>query len=150
MTLSGDASGWYPESRQVGGVRGAQLRLVVQTTRAFAELDEISVIGHLPRLAGGPDAAVALRASENPVRGDAVSFNWPFGDTAGELFVYDFAGRLVWRTRVEGGAPAVEWPVARHAALANGVYLAIARAGDRVRRQTLYVLRRGSPGGGSP
>jgi hypothetical protein len=138
LTLSGDAEGWYPESRQVGGVRGAQLQLVVQVTRALVEVDEIAVIAHLPRPLGGRDTVIALRASENPVRGDAVRFNWPFGATAGDLFVYDFAGRLVWRTRVDGGGDAagVEWPVARHAALANGVYVANARAGDRVRRQT--------------
>jgi hypothetical protein len=146
MTLAGEGSDWYPESRQVGGVRGAQLQLTVQATRIFTELDEIAVIAHLPRSGAGRDTVIALRASDNPVRGDAVSFNWPFGGTAGELLVYDFAGRLVWRALVAANADVVEWSVARQPGLANGVYVAIARSGDRTRRRTLYVLR---PGGGS-
>jgi hypothetical protein len=148
LTLSGEGSEWYPESRQVGGVRGAQLQVAVQATRIFAELDEIAVIAHLPRADAEPGAVIALRASDNPVRGDAVSFNWPFGATAGELLVYDFAGRLVWRAVVAANAGAVEWAVGRQPGLANGVYVAIARAGSQVRRQTLYVLRPGGTGGG--
>jgi len=145
LTLSGEASDWYPESRQVGGVRGAQLQIAVQATRTFAELDEIAVIAHLPRAGAGRDSVIALRASDNPVRGDAVTFNWPFAGTPGELLVYDFAGRLVWRAVVAPNTVALEWAVSRQPGLANGVYVAIARAGDRTRRQTLYVLR---PGGG--
>jgi len=50
----------------------------------------------------------------------------------------------VWRTGVDGGTPEVTWEVGRQAALANGVYVVIARAGDRVRRHTLYALRPGA------
>jgi hypothetical protein len=144
LSLGGEAPTWYPESRQVGGVRGRALQVAVLATSFFLELDEIAIVGHLPRAGAGPDAVIALRSSDNPVRGDAVRFNWPFGGEAGDLLVYDFAGRLVWRTGVDGGTPEVTWEVGRQAALANGVYVVIARAGDRVRRHTLYVLRPGA------
>jgi hypothetical protein len=49
----------------------------------------------------------------------------------------------VWRTAPAGDGGAVLWDVGAHAALANGVYLVLARAGGETRRQTLYVLRPG-------
>ncbi|MGZ8377470.1 MAG: M14 family metallopeptidase [Gemmatirosa sp.] len=141
LTVAGDAPLFYPESREVGGVRGATVQLELRSSALPWDVDEIAVVGHLPRVDAGPNAAIAFIASDNPVRGDRVRFTWPFLGTAGDLLVYDLTGRIVWRTRADGVADEVTWDVAETTALANGAYLVLARAGGQTRRQTLYVLR---------
>jgi len=104
-------------------------------------VDEIALVGHLPRAATDPNAAIAFVASENPVRGDRVRFTWPFVGTAGDLLVYDLTGRLVWRAAADAVSDEVTWDVGSQPSLANGAYLVLARAAGQTRRQTLYVLR---------
>lgn len=141
LTVAGDAPLFYPESREVGGVRGATLQLELRSSALVWDVDEVALLGHLPRAAGGGGPVVAFLASENPLRGDRVRFTWPFVGSAGDLFVYDLTGRLVWRTTADAAADEVTWDVAGEASLANGAYLVLARAGGQTRRQTLYVLR---------
>jgi hypothetical protein len=141
LTVAGDAPVFYPESREVGGVRGATVQLELRASALTWDVDEVTLVGHLPRVDAGPNATIAFIASDNPVRGDRVRFTWPFLGTAGDLLVYDLTGRLVWRTAADGVADEVTWDVAATPALANGAYLVLARAGGQTRRQTLYVLR---------
>jgi hypothetical protein len=141
LTVAGDAPLFYPESREVGGVRGATVQLELRSAALMWDVDEIAVVGHLPRVDADPNATIAFIASDNPVRGDRVRFTWPFLGTAGDLLVYDLTGRIVWRTTADGVADEVTWDVAGTTSLANGAYLVLARAGGQTRRRTLYVLR---------
>jgi hypothetical protein len=70
-----------------------------------------------------------------------VRLAWPYDAAdAGDLVVYDFAGREVWRRRVADGRPQ-EWDVAG-LGVTNGVYLVVARAGSRITRLKLFVARK--------
>ncbi len=141
LTVAGDAPVYYPESREVGGVRGASLQLELRAREIVWNVDEVAVVGHLPRPPAAPGTIVAFAASENPVRGDRVRFTWPFLGAAGDLLVYDLTGRLVWRAPADGVADEVAWELDER--VANGALLVLARAGGQSRRQTLYVLRAG-------
>jgi hypothetical protein len=143
LSVAGFAPIYYPESRTVGGVRGRTLRVSLDVARMPWRVDEVAVVAHSPPSSGPVGGTVAaLQPSENPVRGSSVSFAWPYAatDVAGDLLVYDLTGRLVFRTAVLPAAERVTWPLG-DGPLANGTYLVIARAGGRVTRQTLHVLR---------
>lgn len=141
--LAGSAPRYVPDGVTVGGVRGAAFAVEFRTEGLPLRLDEITVVAHAggvaPPAAGG--AMAPFVPSENPVRGDAVWMTWPH-DGAGELLLYDFGGRLAWRTAVAAGTPRVAIPIAAER-LSNGAYLVIARAGGRVARARLFVLRPG-------
>lgn len=65
-------------------------------------------------------------------------------DVAGELVVYDVAGRVVWRTPVPAGALHLEWDgrTAAGVRLPNSVYVAEIRSGGRVTgRQRITLIR---------
>ncbi|MDF1503866.1 M14 family metallopeptidase, partial [Roseisolibacter sp. H3M3-2] len=141
MTLAGDAPVYYPESREVAGVRGAALALELRAQGLLWEVDDVAVAAHLPRVAPPPGTVVAFSPSENPVRGDRVRFTWPFLGAAGDVLVYDLTGRLVWRGAADGASDEVAWSLDER--VANGAFLVLARAGGQSRRQTLYVLRAG-------
>jgi hypothetical protein len=81
-----------------------------------------------------------VRPSANPVRAGRVTFAWPADAGAGEIAVYDFGGRRVWRRTVGAGEASATWD-ADAQSLANGAYLVVARAGAREGRLTLYVAR---------
>jgi hypothetical protein len=143
--VAGSAQEYYPERVVVAGVRGRSLRFeFTSPDRLPWWLDEITIVAH------GATAAVAegaaLLPSANPVRTDVVYFNWPFGSTSGELAAYDFAGHLAWRSSVAAGTVTVSWDLGR-SALANGVYVVVARAGGSARRFKLFVLRPGGRAG---
>jgi hypothetical protein len=140
--LVGNAPAYYPERVDVVGVAGKSL--VVEFDASFAAamrawwLDEIAVLGH-----GATQVAQKSRVllpSANPVRGDSVRFTWPFETKGGDLRVYDFAGRLVWRTTVTSGVATVSWPIAERG-VRNGVYLVVAHAGSERVRLKLFVVR---------
>ncbi|MDQ6828057.1 MAG: hypothetical protein M3081_04235 [Gemmatimonadota bacterium] len=143
--VSGSGLKYYPERADFAGVRGARIRVrfvgAWLTTLNVWWIDEITVMAHAapPALATG----VALVPSENPVRGGSVRFDWPFAATPGELDVYDFMGRLVWRSSVAAGAFTVTWNVVA-SGTRNGVYLAVARGGGRTLTTKLFVARAGS------
>jgi hypothetical protein len=141
LTVAGDAPVYYPESREVGGVRGAALQLELRDRGLIWDVDDVAVAAHLPRVAPPAGTVLAFGPSENPVRGDRVRFSWPFVGAAGEVLVYDLTGRLVWRGAADGAADEVAWTLDER--VANGAFLVLARAGGRSRRQTLYVLRAG-------
>ena len=143
LTVAGDARVFYPESRVVAGVRGQTVQFELRALSLPWNVDEFAVVGHLPTRAATAGATVAFRASDNPVRGDRVRFTWPFVGLAGDLFVYDLTGRMVWRSAAEPSATELAWDVGAESGLANGAYLVLARAGAETRRQTLYVLRPG-------
>lgn len=140
-SVSGNAPELYTERVVIPGVAGQTIRVEFRAVGLPWWVDEIAVVAH-----GASSTPVAraseLLPSENPVRGDAVHLTWPFGVTGGELLVYDYAGRLVSRVAVPVGSVRVRWDVAASGAR-NGVYLAIARAGTRVARRRLFVVRRG-------
>jgi hypothetical protein len=143
MTMAGLAPEYYPESRTIGGVRGRTLRLSLDGTRMPWRVDEVAMVAHSPtRSAPVGGTVAALQPSENPVRGSSVSFAWPYaeGGADGDLLVYDFSGRLVFRTSVQPASERVTWPLGE-GPMANGAYVVIARSGGRTTRQTVYVLR---------
>jgi hypothetical protein len=140
--LEGNAPTYYPERVDVVGVAGRSL--LVEFDAGFSAatqtwwLDEIAVVAHgATQVAQRPRV---LLPSANPVRGDAVRFAWPFTAEGGDLRVYDFAGRLVWRTTVTSGVETVSWPIAERG-VRNGVYLVVAHAGSERVRLKLFVVR---------
>jgi Zinc carboxypeptidase len=146
--VAGSAPIYYTERADVTGLAGQTIR--VEFNASFGTgapswwIDEIAVVVHgvTTEVDDGPPR-IALRVSENPVRGSTVFFSWPFGAEAGAVLVYDFRGRLVWRQRTDG-APiggVVTWNI-RDSGTQNGVYVAIARAGGRAVRLKLFVARR--------
>jgi hypothetical protein len=143
--VSGFAPVFYPEQITIGGVRGRSVQIEFGTTALPWLLDEIAVLSHTPQRLASDTITIALRPSENPVRGASVTFAWPFGTGDGDLLIYDFTGRLVWRAPVSGGADVV-WDVA-NSGVANGAFIAVARsraaaaAPARTSRVTLFVTR---------
>lgn len=139
--VSGRAPVYYPERVVMTGLAGRTIAIefVAQFFSAQSGwwLDEILVVAH--GVAAVARADDEIRPSTNPVRSSAVHLTWPFGNDPGELRVFDFAGRLVWATAVQGGAIAVTWDIA--SAVRNGVYIAVARSEGRVRRLKLFVAR---------
>ena len=139
-TLTGYATTWYPERVLLPGMAGKTMRVEFGSPDGLPwNLDEIAIVAHGPATVT-PGTVEALRASENPLRSNALFFNWPFGDSDGELLVYDFAGGLTWRSAVAGGTEHVKWDV--DARIANGAYLVVARAGARTLHYKLFVARR--------
>ncbi|MEP6690437.1 MAG: hypothetical protein ABJD07_04735, partial [Gemmatimonadaceae bacterium] len=133
---------FYPERVDVTAVRGRRIRVrfvgAWQTSAAAWWLDEITVV------ALGARAVVATAGtivpSENPVRSGSVRFPWPFAAQSGEMAIYDFAGRPVWRASVVAGASFASWDVAA-SGTANGVYLVVAHGGGRTATLKLFVGR---------
>ena len=137
--VAGVAARLYPEQVKIGGVRGRTVRVEFAVGDMDWFLDEIAVVAHGP-LRITNVATLPLAPSANPVRGDLVSFQWPFADLSGDLLIMDFAGRQVWRSSVAAGTGIVTWNVAASGPR-NGVYVAVARSGSRIVRQRLYILR---------
>jgi hypothetical protein len=135
----GAANAYYPERVTVGGVRGKPVQVEFATIGVRWDLDEIALVSHTDTRFV---LAQAIAVSANPVRGSEVYLTWPFGATAGDFIVYDFAGREVWRTAVAANAQPVRWSVSESRP-ANGVYIVVARAaaGGQVARQQLLILR---------
>jgi Zinc carboxypeptidase len=141
--VSGAAPAYYPDRATVTGVAGRTVRFEFSSPdNLFWRLDEVAIVAHSGARQLAADTT-RLRPSANPVRGDVVFFNWPFVATAGVLQIYDFAGRLAWRTSVDASAESVPWNV-RDSGVVNGVYLAVARAGGRTRTFKLFIARRGT------
>ena len=141
-SVSGRAPVYYPERVVMTGLadRTIVLEFVAQffTAQTGWWLDEILVAAHGAATVARADGEI--RPSSNPVRSNVVHLTWPFGEEAGDLRVFDFAGRLVWGTPVQGGATTVVWDIG--SAVRNGVYIAVARSDGRVRRLKLFVARR--------
>jgi hypothetical protein len=130
---------WYTDRAVVGGVRNKSVRFRFSTVGMTWRVDDAAIIAHGPVTSSGTVAVVALRPSENPVRSGAVRFNWPFGTSAGELAVLDFAGRQVWSRKVAAGEVST-WDV-ESSRVANGVYIVVARSGKETSRIKLFVAR---------
>ena len=139
--MSGAAPAFYPEQATMTEVAGRFMQVEFDARGLPWWVDEIALVAHSAALAT-PRRVVSLTPSENPVRGDVVRLAWPFAG-AGDVQVFDFAGRLVWRERVGAGATFAQWNVAASDPR-NGVYIAVARAGGETRRVKLFVLRGGS------
>jgi hypothetical protein len=137
--VAGVASRFYPERVKIGGVRGRTVRIEFAVGDMDWFLDDIAIVAHGPFRVTNV-ATLPLAPSANPVRGDRVFFQWPFADLSGELVIMDFAGRQVWQSAVAAGTSTVAWDVSASAPR-NGVYVAVARAGSRIVRQQLYILR---------
>ncbi|MFN2397658.1 MAG: M14 family metallopeptidase [Gemmatimonadaceae bacterium] len=157
--VSGAGPVYYPERLDITGVAGRTIQ--VQFSAAFGGgasvaswwVDEIAIVGHTAGLVPGPVPTVALRPTSNPVRGDVVGFEWPFGQVPGSISVFDFAGRLVWRQGVNAcGVPGpgcsspaqtIVWDIAE-SRIINGAYVVVAQSGSRISRLTLFIVRSGS------
>ena len=139
--VSGRAPVYYPERVVVSGLAGRTIILEFVAQFFSAQLgwwlDEILVTAHGVAVVAEVDGE--MRPSTNPVRSSTVHLTWPFGEDAGEIRVFDFAGRLVWATTVHGGETTITWNLAQP--VRNGVYVAIARSEGRVRRLKLFVAR---------
>ena len=136
--LSGNAAAFYTELARITGVAGRPLQVELRTEGMRIFVDEIALVSHGGALPSPPVAA-GFAPSANPVRGDRVTFAWPFA-RGGDLLVYDFAGRVVAQAGVLAGAADVTWDVAASGAR-NGAYIAIARSGGETRRVKVFVVR---------
>jgi hypothetical protein len=140
--VSGRGPVWYPERVVMTGLAGRAI--VIEFVSQFFSaqsgwwLDEILVTAHGAATVVQADGE--LRPSTNPVRSNVVHLTWPFADGSGDIRVFDFAGRLVWATPVQGGATTVIWDIA--SVIRNGVYVAVARSEGRIRRLKLFIARR--------
>ena len=140
QVVRGSAPVWYTDGVTVGAVRGKTLAFRLTADAMPWRLDEIAVVAHGPVTGSVAADEPQVRPSENPVRSDAVRLTWPFGRDAGDLIAYDFSGREIWRRRVDAGATQT-WDVGA-LGVGNGVYIVVARAGQRVTRLKLFVARR--------
>lgn len=139
--MSGAAPAFYTEQATMTQVAGRFVQLEFDSRGLPWWVDEIALVAH-SAVTVTSGRTVALTPSENPVRGDVVRLAWPFAG-AGDVQVFDFAGRLIWRERVDAGARFAQWNVAASDSR-NGVYIAVARAGRETRRVKLFVLRGGA------
>jgi hypothetical protein len=141
--LAGSAVAWYPEDVRLGGVRGKTILLSFLAVGLPWSIDEVTLYAN-NYLAATPDTAATSAASRfkpsaNPVRGNQVTFIWPFGGKSGNLLVYDFTGRLVWKATAGAQDPDVTWNLDAH--VQNGAYLVIAESGGQRVRLRLFVVR---------
>jgi hypothetical protein len=142
LRLQGFAPAWYPERVTVGGVKGKPISFSFLNGGLGWNLDEIAIVAHSKTLSVPTAGGSVLRPSENPVHRGEVYFPWPFETPAGDLYAYDFNGRLVWKSKVVAGETS-RWDL-RGAAVANGVYAVVARSGSTTLRLKLYVARDGT------
>ncbi len=142
MRVQGYAPTWYADRVTVGGVKGKPVVFGFVSSGMPWFLDEIAIVAHTKPFAAPIAGSVAIRPSENPVRRGAVFFPWPLDGAAGDLFAYDFSGRLVWKTRVSNRETS-RWDL-QSGAVPNGVYVVIARSGSQTVRLKLFVVRDGS------
>ncbi|MDQ8153631.1 MAG: M14 family metallopeptidase [Gemmatimonadota bacterium] len=140
--MAGAAAEWYPEDVRIGGVRGKGLIVSFIASNLPWWLDEITLFAHGAKATGGEpgEPAVRLRPSANPVRGNAVTFVWPYAGRVGRLMVYDFTGRLVWTHHVRAGDADATWALGAQV-LPNGAYLVLAESGSERTRVKLFVAR---------
>ena len=136
----GFAPVWYTDRVTIGGVRGKSLAFRFTALGMPWRIDEVALVGHGSVTNATVSAATQLRPSENPVRGSSVRFVWPFGNASGEISVFDFTGREVWRRLVPSGESVI-WEV-QAAGIANGAYVAVAKSGSNISRLKLFIARR--------
>ena len=136
----GFAPVWYTDRVTVGGVRGKSLVFRFTALGMPWRIDEVAVVGHGGVTNATVSAVTQLRPSENPVRGSSVRLAWPFGNAAGEISVFDFSGREVWR-RIVASGESVVWDI-QASGVANGAYVAIAKSGSKSSRLKLFIARR--------
>ncbi|MEK6612331.1 MAG: M14 family metallopeptidase [Gemmatimonadota bacterium] len=145
--LSGAAVAWYPEDVRVGGVRGKSIMLSFFAAALPWWIDEVAVFANGVLAATDPgtggSAASRFKPSANPVRGTSVTFVWPFAGKGGNVMVYDFTGRLIWKHAVSATDDDATWDLSRDA-IPNGAYLVLAESGRERVRLRLFILR-GTP-----
>jgi hypothetical protein len=139
--LAGGAAAWYPEDVRIGGLRGKQVMLAFLSANLPWWIDEVAVFanGALHSTPGGGTSS-RLLPSANPVRGNTVTFTWPFVGQGGRVSVYDLTGRLVWKREVVRGAEDVTWELGQDR-VPNGAYLVLAESGSARARLRLFVAR---------
>ncbi|MBA4071075.1 MAG: hypothetical protein C0497_04445 [Gemmatimonas sp.] len=142
MRLSGGAATWYPEDVRVGGVRGKSVMLSFLSSNMPWWIDEVAVFanGTPAVVGGGGEAPTRLLPSANPVRGNSVTFTWPFASKSGRVSVYDLSGRLIWSSDVPSDAADVTWDLGP-GQVPNGAYLVLAESGGSRARLRLFVAR---------
>ena len=142
--LAGNGSTWYPEDVRIGGVKGQTILLSFLTVGLPWWIDEVALFANVGQSTSTPtdphsSAASRFRPSANPVRGNQVTFIWPFSGKSGNLMVYDFTGRLVWKATAGTQDSGVLWDLAPQ--VGNGAYLVIAESGGERVRLRLFVVR---------
>ena len=130
---------WYPDHVTLGGLRGKTIQFRFSANGMTWRIDEFAVVGHGGANVAAQTAAPELVPSENPVRTSSVRFAWSFGSSAGEVVVFDFAGRAIWRHAVTA-AEQVTWDLVANR-VANGAYVVVARSNGRVSRIKVFVAR---------
>jgi hypothetical protein len=140
--LAGAAPVWYPEDVRIGGVRGKKLMLSFQSVNMPWWVDEMAVFGNSAASSStnGSGSEVHLMPSANPVRGNVVTFTWPFIGKSGRLIVYDLTGRVAWSADVAGTAQDVTWELTQ-GRVPNGAYLVLAESGGAHARLKLFIAR---------
>ena len=141
--LAGSATEWYPEDVRIGGVRGKTLTLSFLTSGLPWWIDEVAVFANGARASSGGaggGAEARLLPSANPVRGNAVTFTWPYAGKRGTIRVYDFTGRLAWTHEVSATDADATWDLSLQR-VPNGAYLVLAESGAARTRLRLFVAR---------
>ena len=142
-SLSGTAPVFYTESVSIPVTSGDTVQLEIKGDGLFVRFDEIALVA---KGRGTAPPAIAARAglapSANPVRSGTVNFAWPFAPSAGEVTVYDYAGRVVWRLPITPDISRIRWLLDQQG-IADGVYVVVASSGGRVERLKLIVARNG-------
>ncbi len=139
--LQGAGTAWYPQDVRVGGLRGTQVMLSFQSLNMPWWLDEVAVFANgAPSATNSSGAAARMLPSANPVRGNTVTFTWPFAGKSGRLIVYDLTGRAVWSHDIASTADDVTWDLTQRQ-VPNGAYLVLAQSGGAHARLRLFVAR---------
>jgi hypothetical protein len=140
--MEGAAPVWYPEDLRIGGVRGKPLMLSFTPVNLPWWIDEVAVYAHASSAINGAGGTTAARflPSANPVRGNVVTFTWPFVGAAGRVTIYDFTGHQIWTHAMAVTDADVTWDFTQ-SAIPNGVYLVLAESGGAHARLKLFIAR---------
>ncbi|MCX5756569.1 MAG: M14 family zinc carboxypeptidase [Gemmatimonadetes bacterium] len=136
----GFAPAWYTDGVTVGGVGGKTVAFRFVANGMPWRLDEVAIVAHGAVTTAATTVTAQLLPSENPVRSSAVRFTWPFGTASGDIAVFDFSGREIWRKTVSAGE-SVTWGV-QASGVVNGAYIAVAKSASKTSRLKLFIARR--------
>ncbi len=139
----GNGTAWYPmrvDLPAATGARGARVRFIAVgmpwwVDAAGFATDSTGVFEPLPVAAG-------LEVSENPVRGDRVTFAWPPATGDARVGIYSFTGARLLGATVPAPAAEYVWDLTVGGRpVVNGAYLVVVETpGQRFRRR-LFVAR---------
>jgi hypothetical protein len=139
----GNGTAWYPmrlDLPAATGARGASVRFIAVgmpwgVDAAGFATDSTGVFEPLPVAAG-------LEVSENPVRGDRVTFAWPPATGDARVGIYSFTGARLLGATVPAPAAEYEWDLTVGGRrVVNGAYLVVVETSGQRFRRRLFVAR---------